>query len=58
MKTLSVRELSADLAAKAKSELNENSKRIPEDLEALKVWLSKQSHITARTGKQNLIFLK
>lgn len=57
MKTLSVRPLSADLAAKAKSELNESNKKIPDDLEAIKQWLSKQAHITARLGKSTRIFI-
>lgn len=51
MKTPSVRPLSPELAAKAKSELNENQKKIPDDLEAIKQWLSKQAHITARLGE-------
>lgn len=55
MKPPSVRPLSAELAAKAKAELNENAKRVPDDLEALRSWVSKQEHITARTDDQFLI---
>lgn len=55
MKSPNVRELSVDLAAKAKSELNESTKRVPDDLEALRVWVGKQEHIAARTDDQFLI---
>lgn len=50
MESLSVRPLSAELAEKAKAELNENPKRIFDDLEALRTWLAKQPHINARQG--------
>lgn len=50
MEALSVRPLSAYLSEKAKQELNENPKKIYDDLEALRSWLLKQPHIIARTG--------
>lgn len=54
MKTPSIRPLSSELAAKAKSELNESTKKIPDDLDALKQWLAKQTHLTARFGNTNI----
>lgn len=47
---MSVRELSPELAAKAQAELNEDPKRIKEDLQHLKDWLAKQPHLNARRG--------
>lgn len=51
MNGLSLRPLSAELAEKAKTELNENPERIFEELEALRSWLSEQPHINSRIGK-------
>lgn len=45
-----IRELSPELAAKAREELNEDPKRLQEDLIHLKDWISKQSYLLARTG--------
>lgn len=50
MKTLNVRQLSAELEEKSKLELNENPEKIIDDLEALRSWLNKQPHINARQG--------
>lgn len=55
MKSPDIRELSAELAAKARAELNENPKRIADDLVALRSWLAKQPHLTARTEDQFLL---
>ncbi|KAL0894647.1 hypothetical protein ABMA27_013201 [Loxostege sticticalis] len=52
---MSVRELSPELAAKAQAELNEDPKRIKEDLQHLKDWLAKQPHLNARRDDQWLI---
>lgn len=59
MDALLVRPLSAELAEKAKLELNENPKKIADDLEALRSWLSKQPHINARNGafKNDYLYL-
>lgn len=48
---MKVRKLPPNLQEKAIKELNENPKRIEEDVKHLKTWLSKQSYIKARTGK-------
>lgn len=50
MDRLSVRPLSAELAEKAKIELNENPEKVFVELEELRSWLSKQPHINARIG--------
>lgn len=47
---MGIRELSPELAKVAKDELGEEPARIPADLLAIKDWLAKQTHITARTG--------
>lgn len=46
-----IRSLSFELAEKAKLELNEVPARLPEDIEMLRGWLAKQSHIRSRTGE-------
>jgi hypothetical protein len=53
---MEVRALSADLEAIALQELNEDRNRIEEDLKHIRDWLSKQPHLTARTGNKHLIF--
>jgi hypothetical protein len=52
---MEVRALSADLKAVALQELNEDSGRIEEDLKNIRDWLSKQPHLTARTGNNNSV---
>ncbi|CAH2104811.1 unnamed protein product [Euphydryas editha] len=52
-----IRELSPELAKIAKNELNENPNQVPNDLENLKEWISKQPHLKARTDDQWLIAL-
>ena len=48
---MGLRELSPELAKKAKDELFEDPKRIPQDLQAIKDWIAKQPHLNIRTGK-------
>lgn len=48
---MSIRELSPELAKKARDELFEDPKRIPQDLQAIKSWIVKQPHLNARMGK-------
>jgi hypothetical protein len=50
---MEVRALSADLEAIALQELNEDRDRIEEDLKHIRNWLSKQPHLTARTGNNH-----
>ncbi|XP_050361886.1 uncharacterized protein LOC126781107 [Nymphalis io] len=52
-----IRELSPELAKIAKNELNENPTQVASDLQNLKEWISKQSHLRARTDDQWLIAL-
>jgi hypothetical protein len=52
---MEIRALSADLEAIALQELNENHDRIEEDLKHLRDWLSKQPHLTARTGNNHSV---
>ncbi|XP_062559227.1 alpha-tocopherol transfer protein-like [Armigeres subalbatus] len=51
----SLRPLAPELAEIAKNELNEVPARIPEDLVALRAWLSKQPHLNPRTDDQFLV---
>jgi len=53
---MEVRALSADLEAIALQELNEDRDRIEEDVKHIREWLSKQPHLTARTGNNHSIF--
>lgn len=50
-----IRPLSAELALKAQEELGEVPDRIPEDIEALRTWISKQPHLKARQDAQFLV---
>jgi hypothetical protein len=52
---LNIRSLSPELQEKAVKELNEDPHRIPADLEALKEWLQKTPHLTARLDDQFLV---
>ncbi|CAH0749101.1 unnamed protein product [Diatraea saccharalis] len=52
---MSVRPLNAELAEKARVELNEDPKRVPDDLKHLKEWIDKQPHLNARKDDQWLI---
>lgn len=53
--SLNVRELSPELAAKAKQELNEVPSRLADDVKALREWIAKQPHLRARTDDQFLV---
>lgn len=53
---MEVRALSADLEAIALQELNEDRDRIEEDMKHIRDWVSKQPHLTARTGNNHSIF--
>ena len=53
--SLKVRELSPELAQKAKEELNEVPERLAEDVKVLREWVAKQPHLRARTDDQNLV---
>ncbi|XP_059059455.1 alpha-tocopherol transfer protein-like [Achroia grisella] len=56
---MSIRALCPELAEKARVELNEDPKRLAEDLQHLKDWIAKQPHLRARTDDQWLvIFLR
>lgn len=48
---MGIRELSPELAKKARDELFEDPKRIPEDLKQIKDWINKQPHLNVRMGK-------
>ncbi|GBP41112.1 Alpha-tocopherol transfer protein-like [Eumeta japonica] len=47
-----VRPLCPELAEKARAELNEDPKRLQEDLQHIKGWIAKQPHLRARTDDQ------
>lgn len=47
---MKIRPLCPELAEKAAKELNENPKRLEEDIEYIKDWIAKQPHLRARTG--------
>src|SRR5699024_2960562 len=51
LSNMPVRQLSSELQGLAVKELNEDPKRISEDLAHIKNWLSKQAYLNARTGK-------
>ncbi|KAL4715179.1 hypothetical protein ACJJTC_012226 [Scirpophaga incertulas] len=52
---MNIREMSPELAEKARIELNENPQRIKEELGYIKEWLRKQPHLHARTDDQWLV---
>lgn len=47
---MDLRPISKELQLKAIEELNEDPKRIKNDIEHIKEWLEKQRHLIARTG--------
>jgi hypothetical protein len=51
---MEIRTLSADLDAIARQVLNEDPNRFQEDLKHIREWLTKQPHLTARTGNNHL----
>ncbi|XP_061707839.1 uncharacterized protein LOC133518224 [Cydia pomonella] len=53
--TKMIRELPPNLAKIAKDELSENPKRLQEDVQHLKEWITKQPHLKARTDDQWLV---
>lgn len=53
--SLKIRELSPELAEKAKEELNEVPERLADDVKVLREWVAKQPHLRARTDDQNLV---
>ncbi|XP_060807666.1 uncharacterized protein LOC106142999 [Amyelois transitella] len=56
---MSIRALSPELAEKARVELNEDPKKVKDDIQHLKDWLAKQPHLRARTDDQwLLVFLR
>ncbi|CAH0700725.1 unnamed protein product [Spodoptera exigua] len=52
---MSVRPLTPALEKKAREELNEDPKRLKDDLQHIKDWLAKQPHLKARTDDQWLV---
>ncbi|KPI93908.1 Alpha-tocopherol transfer protein-like [Papilio xuthus] len=52
---MSLRPLSAELAEKARLELNEDQSRVSDDIQHIKDWLAKQPHLRARTDDQWLL---
>lgn len=48
---MSVRPLTPALEKMAREELNEDPKRLKDDLQSIKDWLAKQPHLKARTGE-------
>lgn len=47
---MTVRPLSAALVELARSDLNEDPKRVRDDLQHIKDWLAKQQYLRARSG--------
>lgn len=54
---MAIRTLSADLEAIARQELNEDPARLEADLKHIREWLTKQPHLTARTGSTGTLLL-
>lgn len=52
----SVRPLSDELQKKAISELNEVPERVQSDIEGLRDWIKKSTHLRGRTDDQFLLF--
>ncbi|EDV98113.1 alpha-tocopherol transfer protein [Drosophila grimshawi] len=50
-----IRPLSAELELRAQQELGEVPDRVPEDIEAMRTWISKQPHLKARDDAQFLV---
>ncbi|XP_049866600.1 uncharacterized protein LOC126367214 [Pectinophora gossypiella] len=50
-----IRQLPPELEKVAREELNENPKRLQDDLQHLKEWIAKQPHLKARTDDQWLV---
>lgn len=50
-----IRPLSGELAKMAKSELNEVPSRIPEDIQTIRTWISKQPHLKPICSDQFLL---
>lgn len=54
LRKMLIRVLSSELQEKAKKELNEVPKRIQEDLQHIRHWISKQPHLNVKQGKINI----
>lgn len=52
---MNIRTLNPELAEKARKELGENSDRLQTDINALRCWVEKQSHLISRTDDQFLV---
>lgn len=47
---MSIRPISKELQIKAEKELNEDPKRVADDIAYIKEWIKKQPYLKARTG--------
>ncbi|XP_055856278.1 alpha-tocopherol transfer protein-like [Episyrphus balteatus] len=52
---LNIRQISPELAEKARTQLNEVEARIPQDIATLREWIEKQPHLKSRTNDQFLL---
>lgn len=52
---MNIRPLSQELMKKAKEELNEDPKRIVDDIKTIRDWISKQPHLKVPTDDQSLV---
>lgn len=52
---MNIRKLSPELAEKAQIDLGENSDRLENDINELRSWLEKQTHLVSRTDDQFLV---